>query len=330
MNQQFDFVAIGDITTDAFIKIKDASVHCDINHEKCQLCVRFGDKVPYESVTEVKAVGNSPNASVSAHRLGLNSALITNLGDDRNGEECLETLKKEGVNADYVTVHKGVETNYHYVLWYEEERTILVKHHEYNYKFPDLPAPKWIYLSSLGENSLPYHAEIVEYMKLHPESKFAFQPGTFQIKLGYEGLEDVYEISDLFFCNKNEAQRILHTDDDDMKNLLIGIHKLGPKIAVVTDGPEGACTYDGSDMWHMPMYPDPKPPVDRTGAGDSFSSTFTAALALGKTIPEALSWGPINSMSVVQHVGAQEGLLSRERLEEFLAKAHDDYKATKL
>ena len=331
MTKQFDFVAIGDITTDAFIKIKNAEVHCDINREKCQLCVSFGDKIPYESVTEVTAVGNAPNASVSAHRLGLGSALVTDLGDDQNGKECLATLRAEGVNSDYVTVHNGAKTNYHYVLWYQEERTILVKHHEYDYKFPtDLSSPQWLYLSSLGENSLPYHSEIVDFIKANPESKLAFQPGTFQIKLGFEGLKDIYAVSTLFFVNKVESQRILESTDEDIKNLLTGLHNLGPKIVVITNGIKGAYTYDGNEIWHMPMYPDPKPPVDRTGAGDSFSSTFTTALALGKSIPEALSWGPINSMSVVQNVGAQKGLLTREKLEQFLAEAPVDYKPTKI
>lgn len=105
---------------------------------------------------------------------------------------------------------------------------------------------------------------------------------------------------------------------------------LGPEIVVITDGPEGAYTYDGEEMWHMPMYPDPAPPVDRTGAGDAFSSTFTAALAAGEDIPTALSWGPINSMSVVQYIGAQEGLLSRDQLLEHLKNAPADYKPEKI
>jgi|TARA_Y100000310_G_scaffold63585_1_gene59060 ribokinase len=328
--EKLDFVAIGDITTDAFIKLKDAKVHCKVNHNDCELCVRFGDKVPYESVTEVRAVGNSPNAAVSAHRLGLNSALITNLGDDENGEKCINKLKEEGVNCDYISVHENKETNYHYVLWYEAERTILVKHHEYEYKLPELSAPKWLYLSSLGENSLPYHNEIEEYLRKNPETKLAFQPGTFQMKLGYEKLKSLYKETELFFCNKEEAQRILNTDESDIKNLLGGICELGPKISIITDGRDGAYAFDGNEIWHTPMYPDPKAPVDRTGAGDSFASTFTAALALGKTIPEALSWGPINSMSVVQHVGAQEGLLTLDKLEDLLAKAPTDYKLTQI
>jgi sugar/nucleoside kinase (ribokinase family) len=104
----------------------------------------------------------------------------------------------------------------------------------------------------------------------------------------------------------------------------------GPNIVCITDGPNGAYTYDGDTIWFIPMYPDPQKPVDRTGAGDSFSSTFTASLALGHDIPTALSWGPINSMSVVQQVGAQAGLLPLNKIEEFLANAPENYKPQKL
>ncbi len=45
---------------------------------------------------------------------------------------------------------------------------------------------------------------------------------------------------------------------------------------------------------------------------------------------EALLWGPINAMSVVQEIGAQKGLLSREALEKFLADAPSDYRAQSL
>src|SRR3989344_3242642 len=107
MSTQLDFLAIGDITTDAFITIKDAEVNCDIQKENCKICVRFGDKVPYESVDIISAVGNSPNASVSAHRLGLSSAILTDIGDDANGKDCLAALKTEGVDTSFVRIHEG-------------------------------------------------------------------------------------------------------------------------------------------------------------------------------------------------------------------------------
>ena len=68
----------------------------------------------------------------------------------------------------------------------------------------------------------------------------------------------------------------------------------------------------------------------RTGAGDAFASTATAAILLGKTVPEALTWGPINSAFVVQKIGAQEGLLGRPALEEKLKNAPANYKAVPL
>src|SRR3989344_5625385 len=97
---KIDLLAIGDITVDSFIRITDATVHCEINREDCKLCVDFGEKIPFESVEDVPAVGNAANAAVSAHRLGLSSAVITNLGDDIGGKTCLEQLAKEQVRTD--------------------------------------------------------------------------------------------------------------------------------------------------------------------------------------------------------------------------------------
>lgn len=104
----------------------------------------------------------------------------------------------------------------------------------------------------------------------------------------------------------------------------------GVKIPILTDGPKGAYAFQDGNIWKAPMYPDPKPPLDRTGAGDSFASTVTSALILGKPLEEALIWGPINSMSVVQYIGAQEGLLRRTQLEEYLKNAPEDYKIEKI
>jgi len=329
-----DFVAVGDIVTDAFIQISDVRIDTDKDPEDLghkEVCFRLGDKIPFDDVHVVPAAGNAPNAAVCASRLGLRAGLITNLGDDRHGEGCLEQLKKESIDLSQVRVHPGMKSNYNYVLRYGPERTILIGHQKYDYVFPDLPlSPRWMYLTSLASNSLPYHHEIANYLEAHPEIKLAFQPGTFQISLAYHNLERIYKIAELFFCNKEEAQKILGTDSGDMIELLQKMRALGPKIAVITDGPNGSYAFDGNEAWHMPMYPDPRPPVDRTGAGDSFSSTFTAALALGKTIPEALAWGPINSMSVVQEIGSQRGLLSREKLEEYLANRPENYVAQKI
>lgn len=327
MNQ---FIAIGDVVTDAFIRLKEASVHCDVNNDRCTISMAFGDKIPFESVEVVHAVGNSANASVAASRLGLSSALIANLGDDENGKECLKSLNNDNVNTEFISVQTGKKTNYHYVLWYEDDRTILVNHESFDYSLPHIGEPKWLYLSSLGKDTREYHKEIAAYVKAHPNISLAFQPGTFQMKLGTEELKDIYEHSTIFFCNVEEAERILKIDTLGIEELMKRMRELGPKIVVITDGPKGAYAYDGNDMWFIPPYPDEAPPFERTGAGDAFASTTVAALALGKDLPTALMWGAINSMSVVQQVGAQKGLLTQEKIEEYMKNAPTNFKAKKL
>ncbi len=327
--KKIDFLAIGDIVIDAFIKLKDASIVGEPDTPEYKICLPFADKVPYEDVFVVPAVGNASNAAVSAARLGLNSALVSNIGDDLNGKDCLKALQNDQVDTDFIKINQGMKTNYHYVLWYPPERTILIKHEKYNYTLPEVEEPKWVYFSSVSEDAFPFHNTVAEYLEDHPNIKLAFQPGKNEIKLGKEKLEKLYQKSEIFFCNVEEAEKILSSEEGEVRDLLKKMHKLGPRNVVITDGPKGAYGYDGKDVWFINPYPDPKPPYERTGAGDAFASTVVAAIILGKTLPEALAWGGVNSMSVVQDVGAQKGLLSREKLEEYL-KNSSDYRARKI
>ncbi len=324
MNKQIDILCIGDIVTDAFIKLQEAEVNCDIDSENCKLCVKFGEKIPYESVYVLPAVGNSANASVSASRLGLSSSLLAYIGDDENGKECIKELERNNVDTSLMQIESGKKTNYHYVLWYDVERTILVKHEHFSYNLANFSKPKWIYLSSLGQNTLQYHKQIESYLMENPDVKLAFQPGTFQMRFGKEALSNIYKRTEIFFCNVEEAMFILDEKERDIKKLLQGIRDIGPQIAIITDGINGAYSFDGNEMLFVPVYP--HKPFERTGAGDAFASTMVSSLILGNDLKTSLLWGPVNSMSVVQYVGAQKGLLTKEQILENLDKAPSEYK----
>jgi sugar/nucleoside kinase (ribokinase family) len=328
-----EFVAIGDIVMDEFIRLGEesrATIEGTPDSDAYKLAIPFAEKIPYEEVYVLPGVGNAPNAAVSAARLGLSSALVSNIGDDAHGKECLVSLIKDKVATEFVKTNPGLKTNYHYALWFQSERTILIKHEVFPYTLPDIGTPKWIYFSSVNQTAYPFHETVAEYIESHPDTKLAFQPGKWEIKLGKEKLARLYKHSSAFFCNVEEAGKILEVETLGTQELLKRIHALGPKIVVITDGPKGAYAFNGTDTWFIPPYPDPKPPFERTGAGDAFASTTVAALALGNDLPTALSMGAINSMSVVQYVGAQEGLLSMEQIKKHLAEAPSDFKPRKL
>lgn len=327
---KFDFLAIGDIVVDNFIRLAEAEI--ETKTPQSQLCLAYGQKIPYTSAQEITAVGNAPNAAVAAAHLGLASALCTNLGADTNGEKCLDTLRQAGVAERFVTIHPKLPTNYHFVLWYQDDRTILIKHEKYPYKLPNLGEPTWVYLSSLGEHSLPFHEEILKWLEANPKIKLAFQPGTYQIRFGPLRLAKLFKRTTSFFCNREEARQILETKDNEPRHLAERLADLGPRLVVITDGPAGAYIYlaKTKEFWFMPIFPDPAPPVSRTGAGDAFAATVTACTVLGYSLEDSLKRAMINSMSVVQHVGAQTGLLTLAKIEKILATAPADFQPRKI
>ena len=327
MNKKYQIISIGDTTIDAFIRIHEASVHCDLNNKNCQICMSFADKIPYETLDLVPAVGNSSNLAVGMARLGLNSAMFTAIGADVFGKQVLDVYKKEKVGAEFVKINPKAQTNYHFVLNFQAERTILIKHNYFEYHdINKIGNTEWIYFSSMAENSLPFHKKLGAYLDKRKNIKMGFNPGTFQLKLGAKTLESIYRNTHVLFVNREEAQKILGINDPNPKLLFAGLHKLGPKIILITDGPDGSYVSDGENQYSMPIYPDPAPPFERTGAGDASSTGFMAALMYGLPITEAVRWAPINSMNVVQYTGAQKGLLTKSQLLSLLKKAPANYK----
>lgn len=325
MEKSYDVIAIGDTVVDVFIKLSVG--HIEESAKGSLLCLPYGSKIPYDEATEVPAVGNSANAAVSASRLGLSTALVTFLGKDEHGQQCLTRLENEKVSTEFVIQEEGKPTNYHYVLWHGDDRTILIKHSAFTETLPtSLPQPKWIYLSSLGSHTELFHTEIATYIKNNPEIKLAFQPGTFQLSMGKDF--EMYKQTEVVCMNKEEAQELLGTNESNMKTLLGMLEALGPKTIIITDGHMGAYMKYNNTYFNMPIYPDIAPPLERTGAGDAFFSTFISYLAKGYDAAYAIQRAPINSMNVVQHIGAQEGLLSEASIEEYIKKAPTNYKLT--
>ena len=331
MARQTDLLAIGDIVTDAFIKLIDDQAYVTENDQGKWLTMQFGTKLPFDHAEVLEGVGNASNAAVSASRLGLRTSFVTNVGDDKEGLSMIRALQKEKIDTSLVRVNARKVSNMHYVLWYKEERTILINHENYKYYWPHLrpdEIPRWVYFSSISENALEYHDQVSDWLDKHPDVKLAFQPGTFQMKAGTERLKRLYARSEVMVLNREEAEFVSGGKREDLHDMFDRLHALGCKIVVITDGPDGAYASDGNQRLKMPLYPDPAPPKERTGAGDAFASTFVAALAKGNSLEGALQWAPINSMSVVQQTGAQAGLLTEKELEEWLAKAPEWYKAT--
>ena len=322
---KYDIVAIGDCTVDAFVTVEEASVHCNVDHEKCQLCFSYGEKIPYESL-DLQSAGNSNNVAVGMSRLGLKSAYYGSVGADLNGQTILKQLKLEKVDTKFMSVQKDKTTNFHLVLAYHGDRTILIKHEDFKYELPKgLESTDWIYFSSVGKKGLDLHNQIAKFLQENPNVKMSFNPGTFQLRLGLNKLLPLLKRAEILFVNKEEAQGLVAPEEHSIPKLLELLHQAGPKIVVITDGLNGSFCLDNGVVQTIGTFP--HKPVEATGCGDSYATGFTAAKILGLDTAEAMRWGARNGASVATKVGPQPGLLNRSEMERTL-KSKKDFKAS--
>lgn len=314
-NKTFDLITIGDSTIDTFIKIHDATVECDINRESCKICVEYGSKIPVDAIAHAVA-GNAANVAVGVAKLGLITAIYTNLGDDDQGETIKGALERANVASDYIKVNPGKNSNLSVVLTFQRERTIFVYHQDWFYELPDLAATKWVYLTSMATTFTDSNImdEVTRYVE-KTRAKLTFGPGTYQLKAGIKRFPKLLERCELLIVNMEEAKKILEIDPvervevhDILSNLLL----LGPKIVVVTAAEEGSYATDGQKNLRAGIFPTQI--VEKTGAGDAYSAALLAALVYGESLEEAMIWGTVNASHVIQEVGPQKGLMTREEL----------------
>lgn len=308
---EFNVIAIGDTTQDIFLKMHDASLQCDTDKANCKICFDYADKIAVDQKTDIAAVGNAANHAIGVARLGLKSGIYTVVGDDDQGQKALSIFRANGVDPRFVKLDEQRGTNLSIVINYKSERTILVYHEPRDYVLPDNKDTEWIYLTSAsggGVNQL--HDQMVDFLTRHEAVKLAFNPGTHQIHLGRDKLLPLLKRTNLLFLNREEAAEILGVETRNVRELAGKYHEIGVKMMVLTDGPDGSYVSDGKDIWYVGIFEGPV--VERTGAGDAFGSGFLSAIIKGKAVPEAMLWGNANSTSVVQYIGAREGLLTEE------------------
>ncbi|MBI5221289.1 MAG: carbohydrate kinase family protein [Candidatus Magasanikbacteria bacterium] len=126
-----NIIAIGDLVVDTHVKIDDASVECNLDGHNCKLCLDYAAKVPVTDSFQTVG-GNAANFALGTSKLGLNTAIISTIGDDSNGKIIGSELKKHKINIAGVTKDKKTKTRYSIVLNFKGERTILSYHNKKN------------------------------------------------------------------------------------------------------------------------------------------------------------------------------------------------------
>ena len=314
-------LSIGDASLDVFVTPTESETFCQLDDKDCLLCFDYGDKIPVKNL-EFSVGGNAANNAVGTKRLGINSTAILTLGDDETGDQIANKLIKEGVDTTYIFRQKNTASNYSTAITVYGERTIFTYKVPKTYQLPDIfPKTPWIYLTSMGDDFEKVFERVVDWVSQNPEIKLAYNPGSRQLRAGVEKSLEVLKVAYIVYVNRKEAEMFTGFKETlgKEKELLQGLCKLGPKVPIVTDGVNGSFVYDGNKFYQAKVLPVDS--YERTGAGDSFGSGCVSALIKGKSLPEALLWGTVNSASVIGYAGAQRGLLNEDKIKEWLERA---------
>ena len=318
-----DILCIGDSKVDIFIRIPETNPHFRFDKEKNQLLITLGEKINVDRYV-VTIGGNATNTAVGISRLGFNAGIYAEIGKDEFSQKILNKLKAENINTDLLLQNDKEKTSLSVILTYNGERTILSEHIErdHNFVFGGLET-KFIYLTSLGKIWEKAYEKTLEFVTKN-NLKLTFNPGTLQIEKRDKLIMDIVERCDFLFVNKQEAEELLYgrelglNPNDEkgfIKKLLFGLKSLGVKNVIITDSSKGSYVQDEkNDVYYLGILE--VDVVEKTGAGDAYTGGFLAAVMKGLSIQEAMVWGTIEAFGVIQKIGAQEGLMTKEILEE--------------
>ncbi|MBI4158573.1 MAG: carbohydrate kinase family protein [Candidatus Yanofskybacteria bacterium] len=311
--KKFDIITIGSATRDVFLKSEQFKIIEDKSFSTGQgECFALGSKIEIKDIVFTSG-GGGTNTAVTFARQGLKTVCVGAIGDDLNGKDIVDELGREGVNTEHFQVNKDGHTAYSVILVHESgERTILsYKGEGQNFDVKEIPFDKfgasWLFLDSLGG-----HYDLLETAvnwAVKNKVKLATNPGGKELAHGLDKLKPLLKNFSIVIMNQEEASELVGIDYDKESEIFRAMDDIIGGVFVMTKGPEGVVVSDGKNIYRAGV-PD-SPVVERTGAGDAFSSGFIAEYVKSDNIKKAIQFATANASSVVSKFGAKAGILKK-------------------
>ena len=269
------------------------------------------------------AGGKGFNQGIAAHKAGGDVAMITKLGRDTLANVALEAMDDVGMPKDYLFYNDEVATGI---------ALILVDENTSQNEIVIVPGA----CSTITEEDIAsVEARIKEsgYVLLQLEvnqdanekvAKLAKENGVKVIinTARYQPISDEF-LNGAYLVTPNEVEaeeltgipvRDLESADRAAKVFF----DKGVQNVLITLGSRGVYINTEGKSLIVPAYK--VNAVDTTGAGDAFNGGLLAALAEGKTLPEAARFANALAAISVQRIGTTPSMPTREEIDAFLAE----------
>ena len=301
----YDILTIGTASLDFFIYYKKSV------KEKENIVLPFDFKTDVEKANFFIG-GGAINTALSFKNLGFNVATYIQLGKDFLGDYIKKELEKRKIK--YFVDYSKKTTAFSFFIKTEKEDDVIFVHRGASEKleFKDVKKIKKIKVKNVyigpSLSKIAVLKSITSYFKKN-NIFLAWNPSYFQASLGIFQIKAVLNNLDVLILNKKELEAL--TNEKDLEKQIEIIIKNFNGITLITLGKEGSICIFKDKIYKAETFFE-KQVVDKTGAGDAFSSAFLGALILKKDIKEALRWGSANATSTIEHLGANVGHLKKQ------------------
>ena len=324
------------------------------NADRAFLLLEQGSKTEAEIVSTHPG-GGALNAAVSFARLGFDAATHIKISDDDRGKAVRDRLSEEGISGEFVSSTTEAPTGASVLISAHDRDAAIFTFRGANTLLneselqPKAFKRNVVYVSGLSDGSADCFPEIVRLAK-KSGTFLATNPGIRQLTTRGDVFEKSLPHIDRLSMNVDEAQALVprlaarsrndvsgsnSVRDERLPSLMLrglasgglamsleyfmsALLDLGIRCVLLTDGKRGAFAAHEGEITYCPAQKIDT--VGTAGAGDAFSSTFTAFLASGSRVGEALQAATVNAGSVVKFADTQTGLLTRGNLEQRLAE----------
>ncbi|WP_420174455.1 carbohydrate kinase family protein [Luteococcus sp. OSA5] len=248
---------------------------------------------PYE-----QSPGGIANSSIAARRLGLDTCMVTDCGDDPMTTGALTALADEGIDTCHVLVHEGWQTPLTVILNYDGDRAMVTSETAHPgpcvMRARHAPSAR-VAITHLQPFPMPWLAE-------------ATARGTQVIgDIGWDesGRWNLADLPDLERCTvftPNEVEAVNYTRTENTGQALAALAEIVP-MPVVTLGPRGCISIDARTGEQARVPALGVDVVDTCGAGDVFSAGLAAVLTTDWPLADKLRFATLVSTVTVSRLG---------------------------